>query len=439
MSIQPLTKIALLISLFLTNHITLALDIAGTIDANHPLWKKLQHKNNLNNTDVLLKANTKIIHGEHPFHLYARRLDVKNGAKIIAFEQPAHKGNDGSAGFMGTGERGEHGKTAKRGLNAGQVTIEAVEAYGKLTIDNRGQNGGYGGNGGNGASGAASYDCIRITEKCEKISRTKLVYTHCAPKTCAERQWHCPIPTGQGGNAGKGGQGGAGGNINIQIKKLNSLCLRLNLHSGINGKPGKPGTGGKAHQACPQGLTGKARNRAKKRSQAGTLKPDNLLTFTQTEQDWIKQNPNLEQYINELDKRWHQLKTLGFKTGQKSEKFAIETGQKTDDANYPALKKWHNNKDKYPYSVFEPAQYGNADNNTAKNFLRRLNSENAKKAPGWTSQSYRMLLKIRKQWIDYQRKRRTDDGVQQTRQRAYQERKRAHEIKARLCTQQATF
>jgi hypothetical protein len=432
MPIQPLTKIALLISLFLSNQITLALDIAGTIDATHPLWEKLQHKNNLNNTDVLLKTNTKIIHGEHPFHLYARRLDVETGAKIIAFEHPARNGKNGSAGVIGTGERGERGKTGKRGLNAGQVTIEAVEANGKLTINNQGQNGGHGGNGGNGATGAASYDCIRITEKCEKISRTKLVYTHCDPKTCAERQWHCPTPAGQGGNAGKGGQGGAGGDINIQIKKLNSLCLALNLRSGINGKPGKPGTGGKAHQACREGLTGKAQKPAKTRNQAGTLKPDNLLTFTQTEQDWIKQNPNLEQYINELDKRWHQLKTFGFETGPQ---FASETVQKTDDANYPALKKWRNNKDKFPYSVFDPAQYGNADNNTAKDFFRRLNSENAKKAPGWTSQSYRMLLKIRKQWLEYQRNRRTDADVQQTRQRAYQERKRAHEIKARLCTQ----
>jgi hypothetical protein len=201
MSIQNLTKLALLVSIFI-NHFALALDIEGTIDANSPLWQKLQDKDNINNIDVLLKANVLIIHGEKPFHLYARRLDVENGAKIVAFKQAAQTGNGG------TGVNGKSGKSGKRGLNAGQVTIEAIEAYGELGIDNKGQNGGHGGNGGKGVTGSPSYDCVKRAEKCKRIERTKIVYTYCDPNACVEHQWRCPIPTGQGFNAGQGGTGG---------------------------------------------------------------------------------------------------------------------------------------------------------------------------------------------------------------------------------------
>ena len=72
--------------------------------------------------------------------------------------------------------------------------------------------------------------------------------------------------------------------------------------------------------------------------------------------------------------------------------------------NYPALEKWSRNKNKFPYSIFNPVDYGQMNNQIAKIFLQHLNVEEAKKAQGWTSQSYKMLLKIRKQWLDYHRK-----------------------------------
>lgn len=229
----------------------LSFEVSGVIQPGDDIYSRLGNPENKDNQHITLKWNAKIILRSADLQIIAQKLTVERGARIIAFETAAANGKDGN-GHKGDGT-GNDGANGENGLNAGTVTIKAIEADGFLEINLKGQAGGRGGHGAKGIDGENG-----TNERSVNRSRS-VAYKcysdwdifHLFPQTCHRTEHYTEIvpPTNgtngkKGGKAGRGGDGGNGGTVHYFIIDSNNLTICHSEDGGIGGEPGNPGKAG---------------------------------------------------------------------------------------------------------------------------------------------------------------------------------------------------
>jgi hypothetical protein len=214
----------------------LSLDAPTTID-----WSKQQHR--------------KIVTNGYNLKINGESLDKNKKLTIVAFETPANRGADGSAGLPGVnggqqqsggaGQPGERGSPSAAGKHAETINIALeTDLGGTIEIDNSGQPSGDGGSGGPGGPGGSGGQGTP--------SRSGILDCNSGPGFSGSG--------GDGGRGGDGGQGGNGGNAGVVIfsskARVPSASIRIYSRGGAPGKPGPAGSGGDAGAGGPEGETG---------------------------------------------------------------------------------------------------------------------------------------------------------------------------------------
>lgn len=181
------------------------------------------------------------------FTLSTMRLEIKEGARIVARGGVGNDGNRGKKGRSGSacavGADGERGESGGHGANGTPIEVFAIDFYlvDSLTVDTSGGSGGNGGQGGNGGNGGE-----------------------------ASRSGGCG--GGTGGTGGDGGPAGDGGNsaaLSIRYVRAYSSgqeqiplprVRALVKHIATPGTAGLRGAGGNGGFGGP-GLAGKSLRR----------------------------------------------------------------------------------------------------------------------------------------------------------------------------------
>ena len=185
------------------------------------------------------------------FILRTMRLEIKEGARIVARGDVGKDGNDGKKGMNGSicavGADGERGGPGGRGTNGTLIEIFAIDVFllNSLIVDTSGGSGGDGGQGGNGGTGGE-----------------------------ASRSQGCRGGTGgtggDGGSAGDGGNSGAlsiryvraysSGQEQIRSPRVRALVRHIATPgtAGLRGAAGNGGFGGpgRARNSLPRGDNG---------------------------------------------------------------------------------------------------------------------------------------------------------------------------------------
>ena len=183
--------------------------INSEIEAGTTNWTDIA---SANQRTVRLEPNAVLLVKDKELTIRARRLEVSEGAKIMAFKEPAQPGGPG---VNASDHRGK--KPTTNGLNAGKVSIEVNELDGNLLIDLRGQDGGRGGDGYKGDNGSNA-QWGKVGEHCGDW------YINCCGiKWCRRTDddfgWtSAGGQGGPGGDAGPGSNAGKGGTLDIKVK-----------------------------------------------------------------------------------------------------------------------------------------------------------------------------------------------------------------------------